>query len=291
MSRLRFGSALVVLLGLGLGAIHCSLTTTLDGLTGGASAEAGEAGAVDAPVGDGSLLDASADAASDGGGRYCASLTTKPSFCDDFDDEGNFSNWTTSVIGVGGSVVRDRARAVSAPNSLLATSAPSASSIPALLQLASPSLVHRVRIAYDLRVEARDPQTAYAEVGYIRFGAGETRVHAFYIRLYADPSQSTAFTAEAYLSDGGTSQKNFSPTNNPRLSDWTRVGVDYDLRVGAAPRISVSINGAPAAETALDPALFTPDFASVGVGVGYSGRPSSAAWQLRYDNVTVDWEP
>lgn len=294
MSRLRFVLATGLAVGLGIGATQCSLTTSVDGLTGGASPEAGEAGdaaVVDAPPGDAdsdaSPRDASAEAAIDGG-RFCATLTPKPSFCDDFDDEGPFSLWTTPVIGAGGSVVRDRTRAVSAPNSLLTTSAASASSVPALLRLASPTLVHRVRIAYDVRVEARDPQTAYAEVSYIRFGPGSIRKHAFYIRLFAGP---TSFAAEAYLGDGGVSANNFNPINNPTFSDWMRVGVDYDLRDASASRVSVTINGANAGATALDPNLYAPDFASVEVGVGYSGHPSSAGWQLRYDNVTVDWEP
>jgi hypothetical protein len=290
VSRLRLVSASALTLGLAVCATQCSLTTSLEGLSGGASPEAGsigETGGSDAPVGDGATPDSSTDAGSDGG-RYCASLTTQPSFCDDFDDEGPFSKWTTSVVGAGGSAVRDRSAAVSAPNSLLTTSAVSASSVPALLRLASPTLVHRVRVAYDLRVEARDPQTAYAEVGYIRFGPGETHVHAFYMRLFADPTLSTSFTAEAYLPDAGISQANFNPASNPQFTKWTRVAVDYDLR--GAPRVEVSIDGVSAGQTALDASIFTPDFASVEVGIGYAGHPTSAAWQLRYDNVTVDWD-
>ena len=291
MPRLRLVSASLFTVGLAVGATQCSLTISVDGLTGGASAEAGyagEAGVSDAPVGDGSPLDSAVDARSDGG-RYCASLTTKPSFCDDFDDEGPFSTWTSSLFGAGGSGVRDRAASVSAPNSLLTVSAVSASSVPALLRLASPTSVRRVRVAYDLRVEARDPQTAYAEVGYIRFGAGQTRLHAFYIRIYADAKLSTTFAAEAALPDGGMVQNNFDPAVNPDFVKWTRVSVDYDLR--ASPRLEVSIDGVSAGQTALDASVYTPDFASVEVGIGYVGHPTSAAWQLRYDNVTVDWTP
>jgi hypothetical protein len=270
-------------IGLVLGA--CSLTTSLDGLTGGASSDAGnagDAGAADAPALDASTRDSSADGASEGG-RYCATVSPTPGFCDDFDDEGPFSRWTTSVIGAGGSVVRDRAAARSNPNSLLTTSAASTVSIPAYLRRTSPSSVHRVRVAYDMRVEARDPQTAYAEVGYIRFGAG-TRIHAFYIRLFASTSE---FSSEAYLSDGGIPVKNVG-LGNP-LSSWTRVAVDYDLR--AAPHVSVTLDGVLAGDTPLDPSLFTPAVADVDIGVGYSGHPSSAGWQLRYDDVTVDFEP
>jgi hypothetical protein len=283
----------VLTLGLAVSATQCSLTTSVDGLSGGSAPDAGSAGdaggSADAPLGDGALLDATVVDAGSDAGRFCASLTTQPSFCDDFDDEGPFSTWTTSDVGAGGSAVRDRSAAVSAPNSLLTTSAVSAVSVPALLGVASPTPVHRVRIAYDLRVEARDPQTAYAEVGYIRVGPSDARAHAFYMRLYADPALSTSFTAEAYLPDGGISQKNFNPVINPQFTKWTRVAVDYDLR--AAPRVEVSIDGMSAGQTALDATIFTPGFASVEVGLGYTGHPMSAAWQLRYDNVTVDWTP
>jgi hypothetical protein len=292
VSRLRFALASALAIGLGIGAIQCSLTTSLDGLTGGTSPDAG---AADAPLADAradaradaSSLDGSAEAAVDAG-RYCARLTPAPSFCDDFDDEGPFSRWTTSVVGAGGSVVRDPSVSRSAPNSLLTTSAAATSSVAALLRLRSPTSVHRVRFAYDMRVEARDPQTGYAEVSYIRVGAPSS-IYAFYIRLFADPGTTTAFTAEAYLPDGGIPQHNVSLAGNSRFTAWTRVAVDLDLR--AAPHVSVTLDGAPAGDTALEPSMYPPDIASVETGVGYAGSPSSTAWQLRYDNVTVDWEP
>ena len=265
--------------------------TSLDGLTGG-SPEVGDAGFADAPLDVGSVLDAPVEAASDAGsdaGRYCASLTTKPSFCDDFDDEGPFSNWSGSVIGPGASILRDRAASRSAPNSLLATSPANPASIAAYLRLDSPTTVHRVRVAYDMRVDARDALTAYAEVGYIRFGVTGGKQHAFYIRLRNDTSVATAFAAEAYLPDGGVPDYGVALSGNPQFSSWTRVAVDYDL--GTSPHVSVTIDGAVAGSAALDPTLFTSDVAHVDIGIGYTGHPSSAAWQLRYDNVTVDWVP
>lgn len=124
-------------------------------------------------------------------------------------------------------------------------------------------------------------------MGYIRFGTA-VRVHSFYLRLNGGATPGAAFTAEAYLPDGGIPQNNVSLAGNP-FTSWTRVAVDYDL--GTAPHVSVSLDGVPAGDVALDPTRFKPDVATVEVGVGYSGHPSSSAWQLRYDNVTVDWDP
>jgi len=291
VSRLRFATASVLAIVLGAAAIHCSLTTSLDGLAGGATPDGGDSAvtdalAADAPLGDAQALDSSAEAGSDSG-RYCSSLGSTPVLCDDFDDEGPFIKWSGAKLGPGASVVRDRTASRSAPNSLLTTSAASANSIPAYLRLTSPSSVHRVRVAYDLRVDARDSQSAYAEVGYIRFGTA-VRAHSFYLRLYGGVTPGAGFAAEAYLPDGGIPQNNVSLAGNP-FTSWTRVEVDYDL--GAAPHVSVTLDGVLAGDTALDPTRFKPDVATVEVGVGYSGPPSSSAWQLRYDNVTVDWDP
>jgi hypothetical protein len=291
LSRFRFVAATSLAIGLALAATQCSLLTSVDGLAGGAAspdaADARDSSVIDASLvdADAAALDGAVEAAADGG-RYCASSTS--AFCEDFDDEGPFVKWTSSEIGAGGSVARDRAAALSAPNSLLTTSAASPSSIPAYLRLTTPAVVHRVRIAYDLRVEARDPQTAYAEVGYIRFGPVDS-VHAFYMRLYGGASQGSSFTAEAYLPDGGIPQNNVDLAGNPQFSSWTRVAVDYDLR--AAPHVSVSVDGVLAGTTPLDASTFPADVARIEVGIGYTGHPTSAAWKLRYDNVTVETEP
>jgi hypothetical protein len=290
LSRFRFVTATALAIGLALAATQCSLLTSVDGLVGGAAApDAADADSsvTDAPLADAdaAALDGSVEAAADGG-RYCASSTS--AFCEDFDDEGPFVKWTSSEIGAGGSVARDRAASLSAPNSLLTTSAASPSSIPAYLRLTTPAVVHRVRVAYDLRVDARDPQTAYTEAGYIRFGVGNSS-HVFYMRLYGGTSQGSSFTAEAYLQDGGIAQNNVDLAGNPQFTSWTRVAIDYDLR--AAPHLSVSINGVPSGDTPLDATNFKADVAHIELGIGYTGHPTSAAWKLRYENVTIDTDP
>lgn len=277
-----------MVLALALSATHCSLLTSVDGLAGGAAPDAsgaGDSGSIDASGADGdaALSDGAVDASPDGG-RYCATSTA--TLCDDFDDEGPFAKWSSVEVGAGAVVVRDRAQSVSSPSSLLTSTPASPDSVPAYLRYTTPTPVRRVRVAYDLRVDARDSLTAYVEVGYIRFGASKG-THAFYFRLGAGPQSS--FAVEAYLPDGGIPQNNVALTGDSSFANWTRVAIDYDLR--SPPHVSVSIDGKPAGDVPLDASQFTPDVARIDLGVGYLGHPTSDAWKLRYDNVTIDTTP
>lgn len=276
-----------------LAMLRCTLTTSLDGLSGGV--EPADADARDADAGSDVTTNGDATGAADSpvdavtdGGRFCASLAQAPSFCDDFDDEGPFSRWTGTRTAKGGMVTRDRGASRSAPNSLLTVSPASASTTSAALSLASTSTIHRVVLGFDMRIDARDLQTGYAEVSYIRFGDPSSWAYAFYMRVYGDPAL-TGATVEAYLPDGGKLQHNVALAGAPTFADWTRVVVDLDLRT--APQLTVTINGVVAAVAALGPELYPPTVARVEPGVGYVGAPSSGAWSLRFDNVTVDWLP
>lgn len=273
--------------------LRCSLTTSLDGLSGGVEPVEADAGGADARSdvttnGDATgAPDSPVDAGTDGG-RFCASLAQAPSFCDDFDDEGPFNRWTETRTVKGGMVTRDRGGSRSAPNSLLTISPASATTTIAALSLASTSTIHRVVLGFDMRIDARDLQTGYAEVSYIRFGDPSNRAYAFYMRVYGNPA-STAVTVEAYLPDGGIPQHTVALSGAPTFADWTRVVVDLDQR--AAPQLTVTVDGIVAAVAALEPALYPPTVARVEPGVGYVGAPSSGAWSVRFDNVTVDWLP
>lgn len=281
-------------IGIGIAMLRCSLTTSLDGLSGGVDpVEAGsggpEAGSDATTNGDAaSAPDSSTDAGTDGG-RFCASLAQASSFCDDFDDEGPFAGWTETRVGGGGTVTRDRGAFRSAPNSLLAMTPASASGSAAALSLASPTTIHRVVFAFDMRIDARDPQTGYAEVSYIRFGDPSSPPYALYMRVFNDPAIRTVVTTEAYLSDGGVPQHNVALAGDPKFTDWARVVVDLDLR--SAPHLTVTVDGAVAADAALESAFYPPAVARVEPGIGYVGSPTSGAWKLRFDNVTVDWLP
>ena len=280
---------------LGIATTRCSLTTSLDGLAGAEVADAGDA-AFDAPIIEGgpspdSSVEGGADGSvdgGDGGARFCASLVPAPMFCDDFDVEDSFARWGGMRLNAGGSVAYDQGASRSAPNSLLTIAPPNASAHGVgALQLSSASAVHRVRYAFDMRIDARDPQSAYAEASYIRFG-GATGLYAFYMRLYGDLSSGTTFTTEAYLPDGGIPAHDMNVAA-ATFVDWMRVVVDLDLRT--APHVSITIDGALVRDMPLEPSLYPPALATVETGIGYGGTPSSGPWKLRYDNVTVDFEP
>lgn len=269
---------------------RCSLTTSLDGLTGAASPDASDSSA-DAPLVEGgpapdSSADGGLDGGVDGGGHFCASLVPAPMFCDDFDVEDSFARWTGMRLNAGGTITRDQAAFTSAPSSLLTMTPPSTSMHgAAALLLSSASAVRRVRYGFDLRVDARDPQTAYSEVSYIHFG-GASALYAFYMRLH-DASSGATFTTEAYLPDGGIPQHDVNVAG-AKFTDWMRVVIDLDLRT--APHFSVTIDGALAGDVPLEASLYTPAVATVETGIGFEGTPASGGWKLRYDNVTVDFE-
>ena len=92
-----------VAIALGIAATRCSLTTSLDGLAGTALPLDAGADAADARAPDADAADAGKD-----GGRFCASLTPSPTFCDDFDDEGPFALWAETHANAGSSATRDR---------------------------------------------------------------------------------------------------------------------------------------------------------------------------------------
>ncbi|HSO31338.1 MAG TPA: hypothetical protein VLT33_02445 [Labilithrix sp.] len=286
MLRRRFAPSLAFTIVLGVAATRCSLTTSLDGYAGDPlPAEAGPTTDATTPDGgDGGTVDASRDSAADAA-TFCKSLGASAMFCDDFDDEGPFARWTETILRAGGTVARDRAASRSAPSSLLTVAPGSTDHGSALLRFASPAVVRRFRVAYDVRIDARDTETAYAEVGYVRFDPYAT----FYFRVYGDPTKPATFAAEAYLPDGGIPAHNLDLAGAPTLVDWTHVDVDVDLR--AAPHVTVTVDGVLAGDTALEASLYKPAVAVATAGIGYTGAPSSGAWKLRYDNVTIDWEP
>ena len=108
------------------------------------------------------------------------------------------------------------------------------------------------------------------------------------MRLYAAVSSGTTFTTEAYLPDGGITQHDMNVAG-ATFVDWMHVVVDLDLRT--APHVSITIDGALVRDMPLEPSLYPPALATVETGIGYGGTPSSGPWKLRYDNVTVDFEP
>lgn len=258
-------------------ATACALFPTLDGLGGGADASEAAAG------------DASPEAAGDGGsdgGRWCDSLSPAPMFCDDFDDQGPFTRWTDQNVQNSGALSRDPTAFRSAPNALLSVAAASTTSSPACVFLQTNATKSQVHVAYDMQIDARDTSVGYAEINYIRFATPALNF-SVYLRVYDDPNSTTTLTSEAYLADGGVPAHDVGLAGSPRFDTWSRVTVDLDL---TSHTLSATVDGKVAATQTLEPDLYAPGPVTVNVGIGYTGHPSTADWDIRYDNVTIDWQ-
>lgn len=271
---MTFGRRLAAV-GVALGVAACGLFPSIDDLSGEP---------------DGSR-DAAVTEAGDGGdaGRWCDSLSPAPSFCDDFDDDGGpFARWTNQFLRAGGTVSRDPGDFRSPPNALLAVSPPTATASAANLHRDVTTTVSTLHVAYDMKIDARDTAAGYAEVNYIDFSTADVPF-AFYLRVYDDPNSTSTATIEAYPPDGGVLNHDLPLLGAPRFDTWTRVGVDIDL-ASATRTMTVTIDGATAAQQTLEPDLYAPGPVSVHVGIGYTGSPSTTDWRIRYDDVTIDWQ-
>ena len=261
-----------------LGALECGLFPSLDGLSSGEpdASPAPDATTADAP---------GADAADCG--RWCDSLSPKPMFCDDFDDQGPLTRWTDQFVREDASVGRDPSAFTSSPNALLALSPAAQNPSSALVYLETADTKSRVHVAYDMRIDARDPSVGYAEINYIHFDMSSVPF-AIYLRVFDSTSSTSTITSEAYLADGGIPAHDVPLSGSPRFDQWTQMEIDIDL--ASTHTLSVTIDGQPAGSTALESNLYTPGPVKVDVGIGYTGYPTTGAWSIRYDNATIDWQ-
>ncbi len=262
-----------------LGALECGLFPSLDGLSSGEpdASPTSDAATADAP---------GADAAD--GGRWCDSLSPKPMFCDDFDDQGPLTRWTDQFVREDASVGRDPSAFTSSPNALLALSPAAQNPSSAVVYLETADTKSKVHVAYDMRIDARDPSVGYAEINYIRFDLS-TVPFAIYLRVYDGTSSTSTLTSEAYLADGGIPAHDVPLSGSPRFDAWTRVAVDLDL-ASTPHTLSITVDGQPAGSQTLEPDLYSPGPVRVNLGIGYTGYPTTGAWSIRYDNATIDWQ-
>lgn len=279
---LRAWAGAGVVVALGVGVTQCALMPSLDGFSG--SQGVPEASLPDASEAGG---DAGRSDAGDGG-RWCASLSPAPFFCDDFDDQGPLSRWTGQNVGSGSSVARDGTAFQSAPNALLTLTPASVGPTSSYVYLSTTATKQKVHVAYDMRIDARDPKTGYAEVNYIDFDTPGLKF-AIYMRVYDSVTSLSTLTSEVYLPDGGIPAHDVALAGNPRFDGWRRVTVDVDL-ASTPHTLSATIDGKLAAQQTLESGLYGPGPVTVRPGIGYSGYPTTSEWRVRYDNVTIDWE-
>ena len=276
-------------------ALCCSLTTSLDDLTGGGDADAavtdtgfpadtttppsdaGADGSDASPANDAAKGDADAADAADA--RWCATQTSK--FCEDFDDpSGVWSPQLTPGATIGATVALDKTTGRSAPGSfVLTTDGTSKEGATLTFSIPATSAVKKVTFAYDMRI---DTYADYAEIGYVRFTSGQTELHSHYLRL--TPSSTWLFTSKAYLPDGSIPQDYLVAGPPADAGTWIHVVETIDL---VALSSTIRIDGKESTRS-LDP-IFPPAAGRVLLGFGFTPNDNKS-WTAHFDDMTIDWE-
>jgi hypothetical protein len=223
--------------------------------------------------------DVTADGApTDGPGGFCA---THPghTFCDDFDLSEPATIWNR-VATPRGTLRRDGDASVSAPFSLLATSAPGDAG---LFEAASVVKVlgtgQHVHVGLNMRFDAPFQNVTFVSPLYVWFRPAPVGYTKYEVGIGTTNGMPEL---ENYHSvDGGSFVGTSTPFGESFLG-WRRLELDIDL-AGAVARVSV--DGVERASLALEPAVGRGT--ELEIGMGYVGD-STSTQAIRFDDVLVD---
>ncbi|MBS2020241.1 MAG: hypothetical protein JST00_45700 [Deltaproteobacteria bacterium] len=258
----------------------CSLVVSTSGLTGGGDTPTNEGG-VDGGAGD-AAADVSADAtdarptpdAGDGGNTpFCASLTTKPTFCADF-DVGALGDLGSLV----GSPALDTSAFVSSPRSLLATVQGSDTNRSSCLSTA----LNATPAALEVRFKARIDESAPAqgiEVLNVLFAKPQGSCNVIY------STRDGEWTFDEYCSVNDTTTLVDIHRTGVKVvaGAWVSITSKVDL---TSKKASVSLDGALPVDVTLSPGLTTGP-ATLTVGINYV-EVGTARSRVHVDDVFVD---
>lgn len=273
-----------------------------DGATGSGDSDSGAMGSPDSggtsPTDAGHSNDAGPKDAgsgtpdSSGPTAFCAGLSPKPLFCDDFDEGTSLAAPWDQLTGTGGSEAVSSASYVSSPDSMLVTVNPNQpqnsidlagyKSFPAKQGVAgTPALT------FEIKIDAADKSSSSdAILGAIQLWNGsayyDVELEAFY--------QSGTNDFKVSLSEYGSTNayvQHFVTPHIP-LGAWTKVAIGIKLPAGsngAAPA-TLAINGANAASVTVNVTTSNP-IPEILIGTTFA-TPTSGGWSIAYDNVTFD---
>jgi len=224
-------------------------------------------------------------------GDFCGAFPS-PIFCEDFDQRAFPGQWDVQS-DIGGSYGVDPSEFVSPPNSLLVKYAPSGV-LNTWLRKAFPRQVQPTQVDLDFEFKPLMGDPA----------AGAVSVVAsidFYDRMHPDTNRYTLqFTLENTLNirldeQGLLPSGNLYVSHEPTIAlspgGWTDVHLTVTSSGGVIAGAHVTFNGATAIETTLRP---TVDANATDVQLTVGGvfvTPATSAWQMAFDNVTLDVRP
>jgi hypothetical protein len=262
----------------------CSLTTSLDGLKGGAddtvtpSDGGGETGASGeaGPLPDGGTgSDGGVDADAGPTVPYCDSLVPKPTFCDDFErtNANVVGSWGTRSLGGGGVVTIDPSTRTATGRELNASIPvfPAGSVSQASLDRSFAGIVQKLTLSYALRIEAA-PGQGSQQVMLVAVSPPASNGDFFAAYLFVMPSGVILIeqTFPGGAGAGGSFVQN-TLTAPIVFGKWQRVEMTLTLTTPAS--ILLTVDGAVAFDGAADPA-FKPGLITVDNGIHYTNTPS-----------------
>lgn len=206
-------------------------------------------------------------------GAFCATLSPKPTFCDDFDGLDVPQVWDQRLAVAGSSVARDGAEVTSGSLALLATSKTTSTGEPvtALVRKTIAGTPSTVRFAFAMRPEAVQPTLGV--LWYATLDLSTAHLFTFYLR---DPSGGPALVEQAA---GGIEVR--TPLPLPPKDAWTRVAIDADL---VAKTLTVRYDGA----AVIDAVPIVAGVQDPTIRLGVLGNGPAAAYAVRFDDVVLD---
>jgi hypothetical protein len=266
----------------------CTLVTSLDGLSGGATDAATPEASVDAGVDTGGgTPDAAADAPETGrdatvdAGTFCARQSPAPTFCKDFDDGPVDFDWS-SIVRTHGEVALDTAFATSAPFAARFTRTADGCQGTSLDKVL-PGLVNEAHLRFQLRLGTADggvPSGSF--LGGFNLASATAPACTMLLELDVMAGISFGLAAQADYPDGGGLRDYVAASRYPVPGAWTLVELDAVPDAGAWS-IAMRLDGVQVMKKtfATCPA---PSTMSFGLGLSCAGVGEEA----RYDDVVVD---
>lgn len=218
----------------------------------------------------------------DAASRPCASAHL---FCDDF-DEGNdnpSTRWDDITSGAGPIAVI-ASDSVSAPRSLRVSLTSGSGSRMTTIEKRVATTRADITVGFDFRVATPSSQDfgaiSFATIALVPAPAGETE-HGVTLYQYGDSQPQVAYYRDTR--EGRTDTKSdLDP--NVAFGRWQRV--TFEISGGAAPKVSVRVDGSFAGAVEIAPVALT----GVDIRLGLDTAEARTTTTVHYDNVTVDEE-
>jgi hypothetical protein len=225
------------------------------------------------------------------GGPFCASQSSRPTFCDDFDELPLPGPWS-SFTATGGSLKLDPSAFVTAPNSLLAQGEPLPSSQPldtalrTQFTLSAPPTT--VVLAFQMQPVQADPNAGAASVvAALDFtDVANNRYTVQFALLQQGAALSMQLEEQARFVDGGSTYVSHPVPDPLSIGTWTPIGLTVNWTANNSARALVTFGTASEIDVPLAMRVNATSL-QLTIGSTFESEPSQG-WKNRFDNVVLD---